>query len=103
MGDQKSDNASEVLAAVNIISHIMNDQHVTSSINSAVFDHIVVDNEVTIVTDDITDNDDNSNIVAGSIEHSEVIQSSSNISIVVPSYKEGIHMLLCKYIYISCQ
>ena len=99
VADQKSDNASKVLTAVNI-SHVMNDQHVTSFIDSAVFDHVVVDNEVTIVTGNITDSDDSSNIVAGSMEHSEVIQSSSNISIVIPSYKEGIHLLLCTYILV---
>ena len=79
------------MTAVNI-SHIVNDQNYTSSIDPAVIDHVVVDNEVTIITDDITDNDGGSNIVASLTEHSEVIQSS-NISVVIPSYKEGIHIL----------
>ena len=86
--NKKSNNNSEVVATVNI-SHVINDQHVTSSIDP-VTDHIVVDNEVTIVTD-VTDNDDGSNIVA-STEHSEVVQSSSNISILIPSHKEGIYI-----------
>ena len=80
------------MAAVNI-SHVINDQHVTSSIDPVVADHIVVDNEVTIVTA-VTDSDDGSNIVA-STEHSEVVQSSSNISLLIPFHKEGIHILLC--------
>ena len=90
------------MATVNI-SHVINDQHVTSSIDP-VTDHIVVDNEVTIVTD-VTDNDDGSNIVA-STEHSEVVQSSSNISILIPSHKEGIYIHnmhsythMCMYVY----
>ena len=93
--DKKSDNDSEVVTTVNT-NHDVNDQQFTSSI-----DHVVVDNEVTIITDDITDNDGGSNIVASLTEHSEVIQSSSNISVVIPSYKEGIHILY--YVHLYCQ
>ena len=93
--DKKSDNDSEVVTTVNT-NHDVNDQHFTSSI-----DHVVVDNEVTIVTDNVTDNDSGSNIVASLTEHSEVIQSSSNISVVIPSYKEGIHILY--YVHLYCQ
>ena len=98
--NKKSDNDSEVVTAVNI-SHVVNDQHVASSIDTAVIDHVIVDNEVTIVTDNVTDNDGGSNIVATLTEHSEVIQSSSNISVVIPSYKEGIHILYSVHLY--CQ
>ena len=97
--DKKSDNDSEVVTTVNT-NHDVNDQHFTSSIDPAVIDHVVVDNEVTIITDDITDNDGGSNIVASLTEHSEVIQSS-NISVVIPSYKEGIHILY--YVHLYCQ
>ena len=97
--NKKSDNDSEVVTTINV-SHVVNDQHFTSSIDPAVIDHIVVDNEVTIITDDITDNDGGSNIVASLTEHNEVIQSS-NISVVIPSYKEGIHILY--YVHLYCQ
>ena len=97
---KKSDNDSEVVTTINV-SHVVNDQHFTSSIDPAVIDHVVVDNKVTIITDDITDNDSGSNIVASLTEHSEVIQSSSNISVVIPSYKEGIHILY--YVHLYCQ
>ena len=90
--NKKGDNDGEVVTTINT-NHDINDQHFTSSIDPAVIDHVVVDDEVTIITDDITDNDGGSNIVASLTEHSEVIQSSSNISVVIPSCKEGIHIL----------
>ena len=61
--NKKSDNDSEVVTTVSTNPDV-NDQHFTSSIDPAVIDHVVVDNEVTIITDDITDNDGGSNIVA---------------------------------------
>ena len=68
-----------------------NDDSLTINIkDEPVTGHVVVDNEVTIVTS----NDDNSNSVA-STQYSEVVQSSSNNSILIPSNKEG--MLLCMY------
>ena len=70
------------------IKHVINDQHITLSIDP-VPDHLVVDNEVTIVT--VTDNDDNCTTVA-STQHSKVIQSSNDFTLI-PSYKEGILLL----------
>ena len=79
-GEKLSDH-NDITLTVNI-KHVFSDQPVTG--------HVVVDNEVTIVTS----NDDSSNSVA-STQHSEVVQSSSNNSILIPSNKEGI--LLCMY------
>ena len=79
MIEEKLSDHNDVTLTVNI-KHVISDQPVTG--------HVVVDNEVTIVTS----NDDNSNSVA-STQHSEIVQSSSNNSILIPSNKEGI--LLC--------
>ena len=84
LSDHNDITLNDVTLTVNI-KHVISEQPVTG--------HVVVDNEVTIVTS----NDDNSNSIA-STQHSEVVQSSSNNSILIPSNKEGILNTL--YVYI---
>ena len=96
--DSTNNKSSDDNSSVNI-NHVIDDQHVTSSIDP-VNDN---NNEVTIATAN-DEGDDGSNMLVSS-HHDEVVQPSSNNSILIPYSKKGlcVHKYVCVYVCVQLE